>query len=81
MLGYPFHGNNLFRECGDVFNIHVVENLDLESEVMLLKSYAPDVGSDLIRRVALAFQDLRVAHEKKELQYPYSAREAVAVVR
>lgn len=39
--GFPFHGNNLFRECGDIFCVHVVENLDVESEVALLRAYAP----------------------------------------
>ena len=39
--GFPFHGNNLFRECGDIFSVHVVENLDLESEIALLQAYAP----------------------------------------
>ena len=39
--GFPFHGNNLFRECGDIFSVHVVENLDLDSEIALLQAYAP----------------------------------------
>lgn len=79
--GYPFHGNNLFRECGDVFSIHVVENLDLKSEIELLRAYGPDVPIDIISRIAHAFQELRKAHESQEMSYPYSAREAVAVVK
>ena len=39
--GFPFHGNNLFRECGDIFSVHVVENLDVESEIALLQAYGP----------------------------------------
>lgn len=79
--GYPFHGNNLFRECGDIFSVLVIENLDLSSEISLLKAYGPDVPLDTIQRIALAFQDLRVMHEKNELTYPYSAREAVSVIK
>lgn len=79
--GFPFHGNNLFRECGDVFSIHVIENLDLASEVRLLQSYGKDIDEKTIHRLALAFQDLREAYERQELGYPYSAREAVSVVK
>lgn len=79
--GFPFHGNNLFRECGDVFSIHVVENLDLRSEINLLQAYGPDVPVDIINRIAHAFKDLRRAYEDQEMSYPYSAREAVAVVK
>jgi von Willebrand factor A domain-containing protein 8 len=79
--GYPFHGNNLFRECGDIFSVQVIENLDLSSEITLLNAYGPNVPMDVIRRIALAFQDLRSMYENHELSYPYSAREAVSVVK
>ena len=46
--GFPFHGNNLFRECGDIFSVHVVENLDLESEIALLQAYAPGEAYTLL---------------------------------
>lgn len=45
--GFPFHGNNLFRECGDIFSVHVVENLDLDSEIALLQAYAPGLNAYL----------------------------------
>lgn len=79
--GYPFHGNNLFRECGDIFSVQVIENLDLSSEISLLNAYGPDVSTDIIRRIALAFKDLRQMYENHELSYPYSAREAVSVIK
>jgi MoxR-like ATPase len=31
--GFPFLGNNFFRECGDVFACHVIDNPDQSSEV------------------------------------------------
>jgi hypothetical protein len=40
-----------------------------------------DVPVETIRRLALSFQDLRAAFENQELTYPYSAREAVSVVK
>ena len=41
--GYPFLGNDFYRECGDVFATHAVENPDITSEVELLRSYGPSV--------------------------------------
>eukprot|EP00605_Chrysophyceae_sp_TOSAG23-4_P000428 GSChrysophyteH1.ASY1.ANO1.485.1 assembled CDS len=79
--GMPFLGNNFFRECGDVFHTFVIDNLPLASELELLRAYGPDVPSGVLQRLAEAFSALRDAHEKGELSYPYSAREAVAVVK
>lgn len=41
--GYPFLGNDFYRECGDVFASQAVENPDVVSEVELLRSYGPNV--------------------------------------
>lgn len=79
--GFPFLGNNFFRECGDVFSIHIVDNLDIQSEIQLLQAYGPGVDYGVISRIARAFGSLREAHEKGDINYPFSAREAVAVVR
>lgn len=79
--GFPFLGNNLFRECGDVFSVHVVENLDLDSEVTLLQAYGPNVSVDTITKLAQSFADLREAQEVGQLMYPFSVREAVSVVK
>lgn len=46
-----------------------------------LSLFLSDVPSSTIRRLALSFQDLRAAFESQELSYPYSAREAVSVVK
>ena len=42
--GFPFLGNDFFRECGDVLSSHTVLNPDLPSEVQLLAKYGPEVG-------------------------------------
>lgn len=48
--GYPFLGNDFYREMGDVFACHVVDNPDLQSEIALLRGYGPnvDVGCVLV---------------------------------
>ena len=79
--GYPFLGNDFFRECGDVFAVHVIPNPDLQSELELLRAYAPAVAESTLNRIALAFQELRSLHESGSLSYPYSTREIVAVVK
>lgn len=79
--GFPFLGNNFFRECGDAFSVHVVENLDFQSEMELLRAYGPTVHESVLSKLAGAFASLREAHSRGDLSYPFSAREAVAVVK
>ncbi len=77
--GFPFLGNNFFREIGDIFSTHVVSNPDPESELFLLQKYAPSVDQNLLLSLVNAFKELREMVEKGLLAYPYSVREAVAV--
>lgn len=77
--GYPFLGNNFFRECGDCFAVHVVNNPDAESELRLLKSYAPAVDLELLQRLINLFGDLREMVDRGVLTYPYSLRELVNI--
>jgi hypothetical protein len=77
--GYPFLGNDFFREVGDCFSCHVVNNPSLEDEVTLLKAYAPDVPDVIIRRLTAAFKELRQLQEDGLISYPYSARELVSI--
>ena len=79
--GFPFLGNDLFDELGDVFRTFVVDNPDLDSELALLRAHAPDVPPRTLRRVARAFAELRSLSDRGELTYPFSTREAVAVAR
>uniref|UniRef100_K3W7I1 VWFA domain-containing protein n=1 Tax=Globisporangium ultimum (strain ATCC 200006 / CBS 805.95 / DAOM BR144) TaxID=431595 RepID=K3W7I1_GLOUD len=79
--GFPFLGNNFFREIGDVFASHAIENPDEESELALLKAYAPNVPVDILRRLCKAFAELRELVDKGVITYPYSTREAVAVAK
>ena len=78
--GFPFLGNDFYREAGDVFSPHIIANPDAASELELLSAYAPGVPHSLLQCLAGAFGELRALVEEGQLSYPYSTREAVAVV-
>jgi hypothetical protein len=99
--GFPFLGNNFFREIGDAFSVFVLHNPDQDSEEALLANYAPTLsgkedGRLVLSKLAGAFADLRSLHSDAggggsgggggvaaatgQLTYPYSMREAVAVI-
>eukprot|EP00966_Prymnesium_polylepis_P290859 6717445-Prymnesium_polylepis.1 len=75
--GFPFLGNDFFRECGDVFAAHAIEPLDLPSELALLRAYAPLTPLPSIVDLALLFGELRAMADGGSLSYPYSTRELV----
>jgi MoxR-like ATPase len=79
--GYPFLGNPFFKQIGDCFETRVVANPDLDSEVRLLQSYGPSLDYSLVKKIASSFSDLRSLVEHGVLTYPYSTREAIAVVK
>ncbi|CAE7027981.1 unnamed protein product [Symbiodinium natans] len=79
--GYPFLGNDFYRECGDVFASHAIDNPDVTSEVELLRSYGPSVPQEQLVRLLGLFAELRRLVEEGLLSYPYSTRELVRVVR
>jgi hypothetical protein len=92
--GFPFLGNDFFKSCGDIFHVQVVDNPGIQSETALLSayfdSYHKGVHSNglnnaekdaVVGRIAKAFSALRQAHQAGELTYPFSAREAVSVVK
>lgn len=79
--GFPFLGNAFLEVLGEGFSCYAVGNPDLESEVRLLKQAAPSVSEDLIRKLDLAFHDLRDAFDAGLVTYPYSLRELLHIVR
>ncbi|CAK9040016.1 von Willebrand factor A domain-containing protein 8 [Durusdinium trenchii] len=94
--GFPFLGNDFFREMGDCFACHAIQNPDETSEVAMLRhlerfgpglaadgkrSYAPSVPLDLLRLLSSCFGELRQMVEAGKLSYPYSTRELVNLVR
>jgi MoxR-like ATPase len=79
--GFPFLGNDFFREIGDCFASHAIPNPDLESEKSLLAAYGPNVSPTVIHKLATSFSELRKLSDSGDITYPYSTREAVAAVK
>ncbi len=57
-----------------IIGSHTVENPGEESEMMLLRQYAPDVPEEMLKRLTSLFHDLRELVDKGLLGYPYSLR-------
>ena len=68
--GWPFLGNDFFRECGDVFAASVVDALDLASEIELLRAYAPTAAASALVDLCLLFAELRALADGGTLAYP-----------
>lgn len=46
-----------------------------------MKHYAPNVSESIVRKIVASFSSLRLLVDDGILDYPYSTREAVALVR
>lgn len=79
--GFPFQGNQFFKMIGDCFSTRVIANPDIDSETQLLGQYGPNVDKDVIRSIAGSFAELRSLADRGDIAYPYSTREAVAVIK
>ncbi len=79
--GFPFLGNDFFGAMGDLFSCHAVDNPSVESELSMLRRYGPDVPENTLRRLVRAFSELRTMADDGLIQYPYSTREVVNVVK
>ncbi|KAK6745050.1 hypothetical protein RB195_011638 [Necator americanus] len=79
--GFPFLGNDLFGVLGDLFSVHMVDNPSRESELDMLKKYAPDVENATLLKLMAAFTELREMVNDGVLQYPYSIRELVNIAK
>ncbi|XP_070067126.1 von Willebrand factor A domain-containing protein 8 isoform X2 [Drosophila virilis] len=79
--GFPFLGNDFFAAVGDVFSCHAIENPTPDSEMYLLKRYGPSVPNKTLRMLVNAFGELRTLADEGLLNYPYSTREVVSIVR
>ena len=67
--------------AGDIFSCHAIDNPDMESELAMLRQYGPDVNDATLRRLVSAFADLRDMADQGLINYPYSTREVVNMVR
>ena len=47
----------------------------------MLKQYGPNVSDDILRRLVTTFSELRSMADEGTIQYPYSTREVVNIVK
>jgi len=79
--GWPFQGNDFYRECGDVFSTLAVPNPGAASQAQLLRRVAPSLHQQDLATLLSLFARLRLLHAQGVLSYPYSVRELVLVSR
>jgi hypothetical protein len=81
--GYPFLGNDFFREAGDCFSSHIIKNPDVESQLQMLRAYATrrNAKESSVRKLVAVFDELRMLYDDGILTYPYSVRELVNVIK
>ncbi|XP_070538007.1 von Willebrand factor A domain-containing protein 8-like [Ptychodera flava] len=79
--GFPFLGNDFFGSLGDIFSCHAVDNPNMESEMSMLRQYGPNVPEHLLKKLVLAFGELREMADQGLIAYPYSTREVVNMVK
>ena len=53
----------------------------MNSELAMLRQYGPDVPDAVLRKLVLAFGELRDMADQGLITYPYSTREVVNMVR
>ncbi|CDW54563.1 AAA 5 domain containing protein [Trichuris trichiura] len=79
--GFPFLGNNFFAVLGDLLACHAIDNPDFESEMEMLRQYGSNVPESVLVKLTAAFNELRTLADRGSLEYPYSTRELVNIVR
>lgn len=79
--GFPFLGNDFYSQIGDVFACHCVENPDTDSELAMLIKYGPNVEYQILVQLTNSFNELRALVDEGLINYPYSTRELVSVVK
>ncbi|XP_060050736.1 von Willebrand factor A domain-containing protein 8 isoform X2 [Erinaceus europaeus] len=79
--GFPFLGNDFFGTLGDIFGCHAVDNPKPHSELEMLRQYGPDVPEPILQKLVAAFGELRNLADQGIINYPYSTREIVNIVK
>ncbi|XP_069882793.1 von Willebrand factor A domain-containing protein 8 isoform X1 [Dipodomys merriami] len=79
--GFPFLGNDFFGTLGDIFSCHAVDNPRPHSELEMLKQYGPNVPEPILQKLVAAFGELRSLADQGIINYPYSTREVVNIVK
>ncbi|XP_072473221.1 von Willebrand factor A domain-containing protein 8 isoform X2 [Notamacropus eugenii] len=79
--GFPFLGNDFFGTLGDIFSCHAVDNPQPQSELEMLRQYGPNVPEPILQKLVAAFGELRHLADQGIINYPYSTREVVNIVK
>ncbi|KAM6177939.1 von Willebrand factor A domain-containing protein 8 [Rhynchocyon petersi] len=79
--GFPFLGNDFFSTLGDIFSCHAVDNPKPQSELEMLRQYGPNVPEPILQKLVAAFGELRSLADQGIINYPYSTREVVNIVK
>ncbi|KAL3861823.1 hypothetical protein ACJMK2_007838 [Sinanodonta woodiana] len=79
--GFPFLGNDFFGAMGDIFSCHAIDNPNMESEMSMLRQYGPNVPEATLRKLVMAFGELRDLADQGLIAYPYSTREVVNIIK
>ncbi|CAF1089222.1 unnamed protein product, partial [Didymodactylos carnosus] len=81
--GFPFLGNDFFVNLGDLFATFPILNPPRESEIILLEKFAPDIKQQrsTIELLVDVFTDLRQLYNEGTINYPFSLRELVSMVK
>ncbi|XP_054993034.1 von Willebrand factor A domain-containing protein 8 [Sorex araneus] len=79
--GFPFLGNDFFGTLGDIFSCHAVDNPKPQSELEMLRQYGPNVPEPILQKLVAAFGELRSLADQGIINYPYSTREIVNIVK
>ncbi|XP_058526672.1 von Willebrand factor A domain-containing protein 8 [Ochotona princeps] len=79
--GFPFLGNDFFGTLGDIFSCHAIDNPKPHSELEMLKKYGPNVPEPILQKLVAAFGELRNLADQGIINYPYSTREVVNIVK
>jgi len=70
-----------FFLLGDIFSCHAVDNPKPQSELAMLRRYGPDVPEPILQKLVAAFGELRSLADQGIINYPYSTREVVNIVK
>ncbi|XP_058132611.1 von Willebrand factor A domain-containing protein 8 [Dasypus novemcinctus] len=79
--GFPFLGNDFFGTLGDIFSCHAIDNPKPQSELEMLRQYGPSVPEPILQKLVAAFGELRSLADQGIINYPYSTREVVNIVK
>lgn len=71
----------LLLSVGDIFSCHAIDNPKPHSELEMLKQYGPNVPEPILQKLVAAFGELRSLADQGIINYPYSTREVVNIVK